>query len=195
MILGASQLITQKHRYPTSSSTFAEHPHTNRVSSLPPVSQPLLTRPLLKASLFSPRASSADARVKSASPPMGKYSLSIFLDAIMASAWKGGHRLSEEGITMETMMDSSRSLLCTFACSKGAKIGLQEFLCGAHSKQGAAVNISDKTLQPPEPTVGDSVGTMEPRKPGTRRKHHFQPVTSQCCCTRTHMSLNKQELS
>lgn len=58
---------------------------------------PLLTRPLLKASLFSPRASSADARVKSASPAMGKYSLSIFLDAIMASAWEGGHTVSKEG--------------------------------------------------------------------------------------------------
>lgn len=156
------------------------------MSSLPPVSYPLLTRPLLKASLFSPRASSADARVKSASPPMGKYSLSIFLDAIMASAWRGRHKLSKEGITVDRMMDSSRSLLCTFACSKGAKVGLHEFLSRAHSKQGAAGNISHKTLQPPEPSVGDSVGTVEPRKPGTRREHHFQPITRQCCCTRTH---------
>lgn len=136
MILAPSQPTTQKHQYPASSSTFAEHPHTNRVSSLHPVPRPLLTRPLLKASLFSPRASSADARVKSASPPMGKYSLSIFLDAIMASAWKGGHKFSKEGITVKRMMDSSRSLLCIFACLKGAKLLYRSFSPGLIPSKG-----------------------------------------------------------
>lgn len=86
---------------------------------------------------------------------MGKYSLSIFLDAIMASAWEGGHTFNKEGIIMETTVDSSTSLLFTFAHSKGGKVGLQECPSEirAHSKQGAAVNISDKTLLLPRGTV------------------------------------------
>lgn len=47
---------------------------------------------------------------------MGKYSLSIFLEAIMASAWKGGRTVS-----MERTEGSSRSLLFTFAHSEAAK--------------------------------------------------------------------------
>ena len=46
----------------------------------------LLTRPLFNTSLFSPRASSADALQNSASPAMGRYSLSKFFAAIWASA-------------------------------------------------------------------------------------------------------------
>jgi len=102
--LGLASLQLRGMSTHTSPSTFAGHSGTSRASGSaahPLLPSPLLTRPLLKASLFSPRASSADARVKSASPAMGKYSLSIFLSAIMASAWEGGHTISKAGVTVQ----------------------------------------------------------------------------------------------
>lgn len=112
-----------------------------------------LTRPLLKASLFSPSASSADARVKSASPAMGKYSLSIFLAAIMASAWKGGHTFSTGSITAVRTAASFMLFLFTFAPSKGTKFGWQELPSSDRSpaKQGQQHTSGDTQLLPQAP--------------------------------------------
>lgn len=89
----------------------------------------------------------------------------------MASAWKGGHTFSMESITTERMVDSSWSLLFTFALSKAAKAGRSfSSETGAHHSQRSSTFLVHFLLlpwdkvprQPPDPSVGVTISLAEP---------------------------------